>query len=205
MIRKGWQLEEDALEIHDFDNVRPIFLFKFKKEEDYLQILKGRPWSIQGFMLNVQLWEDYMVLSEVRFNTSPFWVQFHGLPIEAFERGNAVILGEQAGEVLMYEDPKADDKINRSFIRVRCLINLDNPLESGFWAPREEKEPTWVSLKYERLQNFCYHCGRIGHDEKVCKNKIHDEQASEKDEEFGHWIRTPQAKTLDEHIIVHKA
>lgn len=205
MIRKGWQLEEEALEIHDFDHVRPIFLFRFEKEEDYLRILKGRPWSIQGFMLNIQLWEDYMVLSEVKFNTSPFWIQFHGLPIEAFDKGNAIILGEQAGEVLMYEDPKVNDKLNRSFIRVRCLVNLDNPLESGFWIPRKDKSPTWVSLKYERLQNFCYHCGRIGHDEKTCKNKNCDEHEAKTDDEFGHWIRTPQVKTIDEHVIVHKS
>ena len=77
-------------------------------------------------------------------------------------------------------------------MRVRCLINLDIPLESGFW----------VSLKYERPQNFCYHCSHIGHDEKTCKNKIHVEHVDKNDGEFRHWMRTPHVKTLDEHVIV---
>ncbi|KAJ1397629.1 Zinc knuckle CX2CX4HX4C [Sesbania bispinosa] len=41
-------------------------------------------------------------------------------------------------------------------------------LEEGFWIPRKDLPRTWVFIKYERLQGFCYHCGVIGQDNKKC-------------------------------------
>lgn len=146
-----------------------------------------------------------MVLSEVKFNSSPFWVQFHGLPLEAFDKENAVILGSEVGEVLMYENPNIDGRINRAFIRVRCMINLDKPLEPGFMIPRKEREPTKVTIKYERLQNFCYKCGRIGHDMKNCSLNKESYQSDEEDNTYGNWLRTAHVKTLEETLIVHKS
>ncbi|KAL7171736.1 hypothetical protein ACSBR2_036408 [Camellia fascicularis] len=32
-----------------------------------------------------------------------------------------------------------------------------------------EASEIWVSLKYERLSNFCYDSGQIGHDHNSCK------------------------------------
>ena len=57
----------------------------------------------------------------------------------------------------------------RSFLRFRVTINVTQPLTTGFWVPRREKGNVWVCLKYERLQGYCYNCGRIGHDQKICK------------------------------------
>lgn len=54
MIRKGWNLEKrEDLEIIELDS--HVFIFEFRCREDYLRILRGRPWSIQGMLLNVQL------------------------------------------------------------------------------------------------------------------------------------------------------
>ncbi|KAK4264767.1 hypothetical protein QN277_025898 [Acacia crassicarpa] len=89
MIKKGWHIGE-KLEVHELDRTRLIFLFCFKKVEDYSRILKGRPWSVLGHLLNLQIWEDYMVMKDVDFSHTPFWLQFHGLPPEAFNGSNAI-------------------------------------------------------------------------------------------------------------------
>lgn len=102
MIKKGWQLDAEV-EVHEFDRSQLIFLFRFGTQEAYEHILKGRPWSIQGFLINLQVWNELMVLKDVNFDLAPFWVQFHGLPLEGFNNSNAGILGDAVGETVMFE------------------------------------------------------------------------------------------------------
>lgn len=52
MIKKGWLIDED-LEVHVLDSSQLIFRFRFRNAKDYVRILKERPWSIQGFLLNL--------------------------------------------------------------------------------------------------------------------------------------------------------
>lgn len=51
----------------------------------------------------------------------------------------------------------------RGFLRVRIIVNTRNPLITGCWLLRKDDKDTWVEFRYERLQDFCYRCGRIGH------------------------------------------
>lgn len=48
-------------------------------------------------------------------------------------------------------------------------MNIELPLITGFWVPRPGLPKVWVSVKYEKLQIFCYGYGRIGHDMKSCR------------------------------------
>ncbi|KAH7840909.1 hypothetical protein Vadar_023167 [Vaccinium darrowii] len=34
---------------------------------------------------------------------------------------------------------------------------------------RSPSENLWIKLKYKRLSDFCYQCGRLGHDKSSCK------------------------------------
>lgn len=136
MIKKGWQVETE-FDVHVLDRNNLIFLFRFQDNKDYGRILKGRPWSILGFLLNLQVWDDSMILEDVNFEEVPFWVQFHGLPIVAFDNNNAKILGDSVGETVMLEKPMNGGRLGRNFIRVRSLIQPNKPLTSSFWVPRK--------------------------------------------------------------------
>ncbi|KAI9116846.1 hypothetical protein K1719_012212 [Acacia pycnantha] len=72
MIRKGWGLDR-WMEIHDMPE-KNSYLFRFGRQEDYDRVLKGRPWAIQGVLMNIQHWDDFMILREVNFDWCPFWV-----------------------------------------------------------------------------------------------------------------------------------
>ncbi|KAK4267647.1 hypothetical protein QN277_024400 [Acacia crassicarpa] len=100
MIKKGWQVDKE-LEIIELDRNQLLFLFRFSEANDYKRILKGRSWSILGHLLSIQSWDEGMVLKDVNFDLSPFWVQFHGLPLENFNCSNAKILGDTVGETMM--------------------------------------------------------------------------------------------------------
>lgn len=139
---------QDEVTIHEMDKTESIFLFQFNNVEDTKRILKGRPWSIQGHLLNLQPWDDQMIIEDVDFSLAPFWVQFHGLPMAAFDNDSAIVLGNAVGDTLMIEQPKIADKIQRSFLRVRVLVDLKEPLIDFLSVPRKNKDPAKVSVKY---------------------------------------------------------
>jgi hypothetical protein len=58
--------------------------------------------------------------------------------------------------------------ICRQHLRLRVEINIDLSLVPGFLIPRLDKDPLWVSFKYERLADYCSLCGLIGHINFTC-------------------------------------
>ncbi|KAI9075959.1 hypothetical protein K1719_042081 [Acacia pycnantha] len=201
MIKKGWGLDRD-MEVHEMTN-NNAFLFRFSSQAYYNRILKGRPWSILGALLNLQHWDEFMVFHEVNFGWCPFWIQFHGLPHIAFDNDNAVKLGNAVGRVMLYESPKLDGKLSRTFIRTRTLVNIQEPLIPGFWVPRPQREPIWVMIKYERLQNYCYDCGRIGHEARNCKYPAASTDEEDTEGKAGNGFGIPHVKTKEDMLVVH--
>ncbi|KAL7177622.1 hypothetical protein ACSBR2_030892 [Camellia fascicularis] len=71
----------------------------------------------------------------------------HGLPMDKMTTRNGQIIGESIRKPIGVEAPNDGLLLSRSFLRIRVE----------------------VSFKYERLSDFCYNCGRIGHDKDSCK------------------------------------
>ena len=47
-------------------------------------------------------------------------------------------------------------------------LQVDKPLIEGFWLPKSEKGRRWINVRYERLFDFCFACGLLGHLLKNC-------------------------------------
>ncbi|KAG5536301.1 hypothetical protein RHGRI_023918 [Rhododendron griersonianum] len=83
-------------------------------------------------------------------------------------------------------------------------INITKPLPKGFWL-RGKDDPArdrWISFKYERLPDFCYACGRIGHDNRGCKfvSKEDGDKSG-----YGPELRTGRARRVDVSIeVIHE-
>ncbi|KAM0982633.1 hypothetical protein ACFX2A_015816 [Malus domestica] len=71
--------------------------------------------------------------------------------------------GECGGFIELKDPAKA-----RGFLRVKVNVNTANPLINGYWLKGETNKDTWVEFRYERLQDFCYRCGRISHANTEC-------------------------------------
>lgn len=134
MIKKGWG-DPEGLTISD---VSPnTFLFNFASSETACRILEDAPWNILGHVLILKQWNSHVPIHEVDFTHTPYWIQIEGLPLDLFSYQNVVRIGSTLGEVLDAEEPFNGTLINRSFLRVKVSVDINSPLITGFWVPRE--------------------------------------------------------------------
>ena len=68
---------------------------------------------------------------------------------------------------------------------------LQKPLKSGFYLDRNPPPELWVRFKYERIAEFCYKCGRLGHSKAKCINMgANSEKALTQDPfRYGPWLK----------------
>ncbi|KAH7855032.1 hypothetical protein Vadar_020421 [Vaccinium darrowii] len=166
--------------VDDWNN--NVFLFRFEDVADRTNILQEGPWSIMNNLLSLKPLEDGMVVSELDFSFCPFWVQIHGLPVEKLSRANTEIIGRRLGKLLALEASPDGYCLSRGFLRVRVEINTSQPLSKGLWIREKTgvSNDRWISFKFEKLPDFCYACGRLGHDNKSCRfvSRSDDENSS---------------------------
>ncbi|KAI4313306.1 hypothetical protein L6164_026297 [Bauhinia variegata] len=53
-------------------------------------------------------------------------------------------------------------------MKARVKMNVKKPLKHGMQVGNKEDGSMWVAFRYERPPQFCYFCGSLGHDEKMC-------------------------------------
>lgn len=91
--------------------------------------------------------------------------------------------------------------LGRSFLRVRVEIEISKPLPKGFWLRRNTGagQDLWISYKYEKLSDFCYDCGRLGHDNRSCKFVSREEGSNSgyNPEMRASWVRRSQIPVIE--------
>ena len=50
------------------------------------------------------------------------------------------------------------------YLHVRVDVDIQILIRRGVMLKlNDQKQPQWYDLQYNRLPNFCYNCGRLGH------------------------------------------
>ncbi|OMO71257.1 reverse transcriptase [Corchorus capsularis] len=193
VLRGIWPLEIAPCIREVGDNLYGIS-FKTKKERD--RALEEGPWFIKGSCMMMKKWQPGCNVAEMDFQTVSFWIQVHNLPIEMLTRSNANIIGSRMGRVIKIEDPVTSGGLGRSFLRIRIEIDAHNALVDGFWVPRKNMEKVWAEVKYERLADFCYCCGKLGHVLKQCPENDGEDNGEEKRYRYGPHMRAIPAHSV---------
>ncbi|KAL5819351.1 hypothetical protein ACOSQ4_023193 [Xanthoceras sorbifolium] len=88
-------------------------------------------------------------------------------------------------------DTGKNEQCLRRFIRAQVLIDVTKPLLMGLRVRlREEDEVCSMVICYERLPNFYYFCGKIGHLLRECYNNDWG-LLDGPNLKFGAWLRAP--------------
>lgn len=158
--RAEWTVEE----------VRPgMFKMRFWDMNQLKFVLDKRPWAVKGNQMIIRRWPPELRLTEVNMDLCPFWVQGHGLPPKFQSEKMAKELAPLIGDFLQYHQGWGGRGGMGDYLRMQCEVDVSKPLMAGFFLNRGEGHMSWIQFKYERLANFCYKCGKIGHGQGDCK------------------------------------
>ncbi|KAI5349676.1 Hypothetical predicted protein [Prunus dulcis] len=192
MLRSAWAAFGNV-QIVDVKDL--IFSIKLDNEEAARKIVDGGPWTIMGFAFCVQYWPLTLALEELNPSLISYWVQAHGVPRGQMNGETAGLIGAQFERLIGFEDPDQPGGM-RGYFRSRVELNALNPLPLGIWLLRPDQTQSWVEFLYERLANFCFQCGRLGHGLDHCKfeSVVDDEDGLR---HYGSWMKARISRDLD--------
>ncbi|KAL5834913.1 hypothetical protein ACOSQ4_014410 [Xanthoceras sorbifolium] len=160
-----WKLRQDVdIEVIE-DN---IFVFSFACSMDRRRALAGGPWCFDHALLVLEESIGTGELTKMRFDRVMFWIQIHNTLILCMNKETCFFLGCLIGEVVEV-DSSMTGKCFGTYLRVRVWVDLTKALKRFLRVTMTTDEPeTILLLKYERLPDYCTHCGFVGHVLRDC-------------------------------------
>ncbi|XP_035547259.1 uncharacterized protein LOC118348856 [Juglans regia] len=158
MMRKVWQ---PACKVPFKDLGSNLFLVEFEDDRDKQRILWEGPWSF----------DCYLVLLK---------------QLEGNYKGGRLI-GNKIG-IVEEVDGEQSEVAWGEYLRIRVRVNISQPLMRGITVKLGQFGSVWIRFAYERLPNFCYMCGKLGHQQKDCE--INGTQGARDTDQlpFGPWL-----------------
>ena len=130
--------------------------------------MAGGPWHFNRALIVLKEPSGIGNMRKQAFTHAAFWIQIHNVPLACMERDNVQKLGGLLGEVLEVETDDKGECIGL-YARVRVSIDITKPLQKMvFLELEDEDDEVELPVLYERLPDFCFCCGIIGHQFKEC-------------------------------------
>ncbi|KAL5826595.1 hypothetical protein ACOSQ3_018434 [Xanthoceras sorbifolium] len=163
------------------------FVFQFKCHWDRKRVLEGGPWCFDKHLIVLREAKGLGKVSEVDFSLTPLWIHMHNLPLACMSKEAGIFLGNFVGSVVEVDAGSSGSYMGK-YLRVRVEVDVTKALRRGIRVLMgDPEEKVVVVLRYERLPNFCYFCGIIGHLVRDCT--CNTKGVEEAQYRFGVWMR----------------
>ncbi|XBI05112.1 hypothetical protein VPH35_133308 [Triticum aestivum] len=150
-----------------------LFLVQCHCLEDWRKIMEGGPWLFRRAPVVLQEYDGFSNVNGYRLNKIPLWARVKGLPDGLTRRRElaekvAAKVGDPPFTMVVNEG-----RINpASTLGARVFVDVNEPLVR--FVPITLKEQKKFSVFYEKLPDFCFACGWMGHLADECGDGIHD-------------------------------
>lgn len=178
-MKKAWKLETVSCAL-----LEPgFFSFTFNIEAEKKKVMEEGPWSFASNLLVLKQWVPNTPVHCYDFSKCDFWVHFLGIPPE---RTTETIIRNAASKLGAVKEIRPSLKTGKA----RVEIGLAASLKTGTFL-NVGGFKLWVDFKYERLPNYCYSCGRIGHYMTYCTFVPYEESELQKTGKgkYGSWLK----------------
>lgn len=162
-----------------------VIAFDFQSETYRDWVLDMSPWAIHGHCLNLKVCPPNQCTSEIEFGMLQMWVQVHDLCLEMLNAENTSYVANTIGKCI--EMDSETDMQKRGYLRLKIEVKLEVPLKSGYWWTTDRWNERWTQIKCERVSDFCYGCGNLGHNAQACNRDITLSKVNSTQPMYGPW------------------
>ncbi|CAN6204123.1 unnamed protein product [Urochloa humidicola] len=164
-LRPAWG-NPRGLEFKSVDD--NIFIAEFGSKQDLDRALDGSPWNVGKKTVLVQQFDANLRPSEVVFNKMAIWIRIYDLPFGLMNSKWGWELAKKLGSVMKVE-VDAQGRAWGSYLRAKVQVDISKPLLRCITIFSQKRQTTeQYKVRYEKLPNYCYSCGIIGHSSLEC-------------------------------------
>ncbi|CAN1780695.1 hypothetical protein LINPERHAP1_LOCUS15167 [Linum perenne] len=145
-----------------------MVLLRFNHIVDLRRVVDLGPWSFDQNLLVLRELKSGETPTTVDLRYVDFWIHVTNLSVSLFSATVGKALGDYVESFLEY-DVNNIFMGPESYMRVRVRIDVRLPLKREKKVRKAGGETVTCKFQYERLPDFCYICGKMGHTDKYCE------------------------------------
>ncbi|CAN1221290.1 hypothetical protein LINGRAPRIM_LOCUS229 [Linum grandiflorum] len=143
------------------------FLFRFYHKLDLYWVVDSGHWAHNGCLLLLQELRPPETPRTPTLTKPCFWVVAYNLTPDFFTEAVGRVLGNFLGRFVHF-DPTQYYNGNKAVMRIQTELDITLPLKNEKRIRRPEEQVITCRFKYEKLANYCFVCGMLGHVERTC-------------------------------------
>lgn len=161
--------------------------FIFESDNDVTKTL-NQSWSFRDSQIITQRWPPDKALHEIDLDKANFCLQAFNIPVCYTNQSTATFIGNQVGTFLKTDLNSASQKWEKA-LRIQVELNLHKPLTRSISIPCQGRPNFLIELRYERLSEFCFKCGLLGHKFQFCNAIQEKEDMVPSTLPYGPWVK----------------
>ncbi|XP_012858989.1 PREDICTED: uncharacterized protein LOC105978120 [Erythranthe guttata] len=164
------------------------FIIRFQHRLDYLHARSGCPWLVDKNALLFQDLDADNDPTSLDINMMDIVLRIHNLHLSMRTEYIVTQICSKIGELVEIIKPKPAAYV--PYMRVKIRIDVTKSLKRGMNLHNPDGTKNWAAFSYERLPNFCFLCGVVGHGENRCPARYDEDFADPGDNlPYGVWMR----------------
>ncbi|KAK4413967.1 hypothetical protein Salat_2809500 [Sesamum alatum] len=147
------------------------FLVHFDHHVDMKRVLDNSPWAFEKNLIVLQPVATEENPMNVILDWCDFHVLIHDLLLGKMNKEVATFIGNQIGRFKEVEMVSASGLWGSS-LWIKVSLNITKPLKLVLRLHTGIGQEQLITFTYEKLPNFCYLCGCLGHLVRSCKLQL---------------------------------